>query len=325
MGVVEMKPNRLCCSLGIFLFLFLVLGPADARPVRIAYPGISIGAMVPALALEKKFFQQEGLQVELISIASNRGIAAMIGGDIDYSTASSTGLRAGLQGLPVKVLMFYVRRPYHALVGQKGMKSIQDLRGKTVATSGPVGAAYYIPRAILEHYGLNPDRDVKLMSVGGGDIAERLLQLEKQHFDATVLSPPLLFIAEEKGYPILSTAADFLELPQQGIIATKQKLESNPEEVKKVLSIFLRTLQFVQERKKDTVDFMRRWLRIEERVADKSYLMVLQTFSWNGEVGLKAVEDSIALAKKEAKIAREVPPNELLDFGLLREVRARAP
>lgn len=325
MGVVEMKPNRLCCSLGIFLFLFLVLGPADARPVRIAYPGISIGAMVPALALEKKFFQQEGLQVELISIASNRGIAAMIGGDIDYSTASSTGLRAGLQGLPVKVLMFYVRRPYHALVGQKGMKSIQDLRGKTVATSGPVGAAYYIPRAILEHYGLNPDRDVKLISVGGGDIAERLLQLEKQHFDATVLSPPLLFIAEEKGYPILSTAADFLELPQQGIIATKQKLESNPEEVKKVLSIFLRTLQFVQERKKETVDFMRRWLRIEERVADKSYRMVLQTFSWNGEVGLKAVEDSIALAKKEAKIAREVPPNELLDFGLLREVRARGP
>ena len=280
--------------------------------------------MVPALALEKKFFEQEGLQVELISIASNRGIAAMIGGDVDYSTASSTGLRAGLQGLPVKILMFYVRRPYHAIVGQKGMKSIQDLRGKTLATSGPVGAAYYIPRAILEHNGLNPDRDVKLISVGGGDIAERLLQLEKQHFDATVLSPPLLFIAEDKGHPILGTAADFLELPQQGITATKQKLESNPEEARKVLRIFLRTLQFVQERKKETVDFMRRWLRIDERVADKSYGMVLQTFSWNGEVSPKAVEESISLAKKEAKITREVSPNELLDFGLLREVRARA-
>ena len=280
--------------------------------------------MVPALALEKKFFEQEGLQVELISIASNRGIAAMIGGDIDYSTASSTGLRAGLQGLPVKILMFYVRRPYHAIVGQKDMKSIQDLRGKIVATSGPVGAAYYIPRAILEHNGLNPDRDVKLISVGGGDITERLLQLERQHFDATVLSPPLLFIAEDKGYPILGTAADFLELPQQGITATKQKLESNPEEVKKVLGIFLRTLRFVQERKKETVDFMRRWLKIDERVADKRYGMVLQTFSWNGEVGPKAVEESISLAKKEAKITREVPANELLDFGLLREVRAKA-
>jgi len=320
-----MKPNRLCCLLEIFLFFCLALRPVDARLVRIAYPGISIGAMVPALALEKKFFEQEGLQVELISIASNRGIAAMIGGDIDYSTASSTGLRAGLQGLPVKILMFYVRRPYHAIVGQKDMKSIQDLRGKIVATSGPVGAAYYIPRAILEHNGLNPDRDVKLISVGGGDITERLLQLERQHFDATVLSPPLLFIAEDKGYPILGTAADFLELPQQGITATKQKLESNPEEVKKVLGIFLRTLRFVQERKKETVDFMRRWLKIDERVADKSYQMVLQSFSWNGEVGPKAVEESISLAKKEAKITREVPPNELLDFGLLREVRARAP
>jgi len=62
---------------------------------------------------------------------------------------------------------------------------------------------------------------------------------------------------------------------------------------------------------------MHRWLKIDERVADKSYGMVLQTFSWNGEVSPKAVEESISLAKKEAKITREVPANELLDFGLL--------
>ena len=317
--------TRFCCKLAIFLSLCIAARPGHARPVRIAYPGISIGAMVPALAVEKKFFQQEGIEVELISISAPRGVTAMISGDIDYSTASSTGLLAGLQGLPIKILMFYVRRPYHAIVGQKGMKSIQELRGKTIATSGPSGAAYYIPRAILEHHGINPDKDVKLISVGGGDIAERLLQLEKKSFDATVLSPPLLFMAEEKGYPILGTAADFLELPQQGIIATKQKMDSSPEEAKKVLRVFLRTLQLVQENKKETVYFMRQWLRIEERVADKSYRMVLQTFSWNGEVSRQGMEEMISLAKKDGKGTRDVPLNELVDFRLLREVRAKTP
>ena len=160
----------------IFILLGLFFGISDARPVRIAYPGISIGALVPALALEKKFFQQEGIQIELISVRSNTGIAAMVGGDVDYSTASSTALRAALQGLPVKILMFYVQRPYHAIVAQKGIRSIQDLRGKSIATSGPIGAAYYVPRAILEHHGIDPDKDVRLMSVGGGDITKRPLR-----------------------------------------------------------------------------------------------------------------------------------------------------
>ena len=209
------KNKRLVLALVAFLPFTFSAMMAEARPVRIAYPGISIGAMVPALAVEKKFFQQEGVQIELISMRANTGIAAMIAGDIDYTTASSSALRAGLQGLPVKILMFYVQRPYHGIVAQKGIKSIQQLRGKTIATSADLGAAYYVPRAILEHHGINPDKDVRLISIGGGDIMERLLQLENQRFDATVLSPPMLFYAAEKGYPIVGTAAEFLESPQQ--------------------------------------------------------------------------------------------------------------
>lgn len=317
--------GRLLSTLPFFLFLSALIGEAEARPVRVAYPGISIGAMVPALAVERKFFQQEGIQLELIRMSSNTGIAAMIAGDIDYTTASSTAIRAGLQGLPVKTLMFYVQRPYHAIVAQKGVRSIQELRGKTIATSGPIGAAYYVPRAILERYGLDPDKDVRLISVGGGDITERLLQLEKKSFDATVLSPPLLFYAEEKGYPIVGTATDFLDLPQQGIAASHRKLASNPEEAKKVIRVFLKSLQFIRGNREETVGFMRRWLKVDEVVAEKSYQMVLQTFSWNGEVSLKAVEKLIEITKREARGTKAVSVHELVDFGLLKEVRSKAP
>ena len=43
------------------LFQLASLAYGAERPVRIAYPGISIGAMVPALAIDKGFFQHEGL------------------------------------------------------------------------------------------------------------------------------------------------------------------------------------------------------------------------------------------------------------------------
>ena len=103
---------------------FAALAYGAERPIRIVYPGISIGAMVPALAIDKGFFQQEGLQVEFIVMPTSTGIAALTG-EVDYATTASSAIGAAVRGLPIKILMFYVQRPYHAIVAQKGIKSIR--------------------------------------------------------------------------------------------------------------------------------------------------------------------------------------------------------
>ena len=103
---------------------FAALAYGAERSIRIVYPGISIGAMVPALAIDKGFFQQEGLQVEFIVMPTSTGIAALTG-EVDYSTTASSAIGAAVRGLPIKILMFYVQRPYHAIVAQKGIKSIR--------------------------------------------------------------------------------------------------------------------------------------------------------------------------------------------------------
>ena len=303
---------------------FAALAYGAERPIRIVYPGISIGAMVPALAIDKGFFQQEGLQVEFIVMPTSTGIAALTG-EVDYATTASSAIGAAVRGLPIKILMFYVQRPYHAIVAQKGIKSINDLRGKTISTSGPGGAAYEVPRVIIEHYGMKPDKDVRFMFVGGGNITERLAQLEAGRFDATVLSPPLLYYAEQKGFPILATATDLMEYPQQGIALASAKLKSNPDQLKQVIRVFLRTLRLIREQREETVSFMQRWLKIDESVAAKSYEMVQRTFSWDGEVSSKALENLIEVAKQQGKVSKETPASEIIDFRLLREVRASMP
>jgi ABC-type nitrate/sulfonate/bicarbonate transport system substrate-binding protein len=308
--------------------LFLVwisLAFGAERPLRIVYPGVSIGAMVPALAIDKGFFQQQGLQIEFIVMPAATGISALVTPEVDYSTAASSAIGAAVRGLPVKILMFYVQRPYHAIVAQKGIKSVNDLRGKTIATSGPGGAAYEVPRVIIEHYGMKPDKDVRLMFVGGGNITERLAQLEAGRFDATVLSPPLLYYAEQKGFPILATATDLMEYPQQGIALATAKLKSNPDQARQVIRVFLRTLRFIREQQEETVSFIRRWLKVDERVAEKSYEMVQKTFGWDGEVSSTALEKQIEIARQRGKATKEIPVSEIVDFRLLREARASVP
>lgn len=317
--------HRLTLGFAIVCLLSLPTTRVEARPVRIVYPGISIGAMVPALAIDKGFFQQEALQVEFIVMPTSAGITALLTGEVDYSTTASSAIAAAVRGLPVKIQMFYVQRPYHAIVAQKGLKSVYDLRGKTVATSGAGGAAYEVPRVILEYYGMKPDKEVHLIFVGGGNITERLAQLEAGRFDATVLSPPLLYYAEQKGFPILATATDLIEYPQQGIALASAKLKSNLDQVKQVIRVYLRTLRFIRERRDETVSFMRRWLKIDERVAEKSYDMVQQTFSWDGEVSSKALEKLVEIARQQGRIAKEIAMGDIVDFRLLREVRAGMP
>ena len=163
------------------------------------------------------------------------------------------------------------------------------------------------------------------MFVGGGNITERLAQLEAGRFDATVLSPPLLYYAEQKGFPILATATDLMEYPQQGIALASAKLKSNPDQLKQVIRVFLRTLRLIREQREETVSFMQRWLKIDESVAAKSYEMVQRTFSWDGEVSSKALEKLIEVATQQGKVSKETPASEIIDFRLLREVRASMP
>jgi hypothetical protein len=47
--------------------------------------------------------------------------------------------------------MFHVQRPSRTIGAQKGTRSVSELPGKTIATSGPGGAAYEAPRGIIEH------------------------------------------------------------------------------------------------------------------------------------------------------------------------------
>ncbi len=117
----------------------------------------------------------------------------------------------------------------------------------------------------------------------------------------------------------------FLELPQQGVVASKQKLESHPDEVRRVLRVFLRSLGWIKENRPGTVEFMRRWLKIDERVAEKSYQMVLETFSWDGGASTQSIERLVELAKQEGEGTKEVSLSELVDFRPLRELRAKGP
>jgi ABC-type nitrate/sulfonate/bicarbonate transport system substrate-binding protein len=131
------------------------------------------------LAEKKGFLREEGLEVEHIRILGTVAMAALVSGDLDYWSAIGFSVRSAMQGLPVRVAGYLPVHPSF-LVARPEIKSVHDLKGKTLGTSAVGGAPEIIACLVLKHFGLDPDKGVKFIASGGA--AETRFAAMKQRF-----------------------------------------------------------------------------------------------------------------------------------------------
>ena len=100
------------------------------------------------IADAKGFFAQNNLKVEIVVTPSAAAVMQqIIAGSVQIGTAGLTSpMRAIDQGIPVAVLAIETQAPPYSLWSKPGLKSISELRGKTIV----VGGAKDITRTYLE-------------------------------------------------------------------------------------------------------------------------------------------------------------------------------
>lgn len=117
--------------------------------VRIGMPSLSLSFVAPQVAYARGFFREEGIDAEIIRIATNIGIVAVTTKEIGYTTAVGAGLRSAVRGLPLKVVTYFNGRPLHVLVAKPELKTLPDLRGKVIGFAGYGDSTEFMLRAIL--------------------------------------------------------------------------------------------------------------------------------------------------------------------------------
>ena len=308
---------------GYLAVLSLLALPAAtaAQPlekVRVGMPSFSLSFIAPKVAQARGFFQAEGLEVELIQMATNVTVVALTTKDIDYSTASGAVLRSAVRGLPVKVLMYFNDRPLHVLVTKRDVSGVGELRGRIVGFAGYGDTTEYMLRAMLRKANMELEKDVKALAVSGS--GPRLTALLTGKVDAAILPPPYNFEAETKGFKQLMAAADVFEAGTSGLGVVLDKLKDNPGQVRRMIRALLRTQSFMKENKNESVRVISEWLKLEPTVAAASYDLYVRSLSPDGLVGEKTLQIDIDRARESLKIKDEVPLSRVVDFGILNEV-----
>lgn len=257
-----------------FLFVGLLYHPAGfaaekREKIRIGVSSKSLGFWDTWVAHEKGFFRKYGLDSEVITIRPNLAIVALLSGELDYSTVSGTVIRAAVKGLPVRLFTNGLRSSFHVLVAQPNYKSIADLKGKRIAVSNIGATDEIVSRYMLQKGGLDPRKDVVILSIGGSEI--RLQSLVSGQTDATVLSLPHSLIAKQQGYRILGSAADALEIPFSGLGTSVQKIQREREQVKRVIQAELDTMRWIKTQKQEAIQFLKQHFGADEASAVESY------------------------------------------------------
>lgn len=312
-------------ELVLLLFLVLVLTLTHARfgaaqtleKVRIGMPSLSLSFVAPQVAHARGFFREEGIDAEIIRIATNIGIVAVTTKEIGYTTAVGAGLRSAVRGLPLKVITYFNGRPMHVLVAKPDLRTLPDLRRKVIGFAGYGDSTEFMLRAILRQAGMDLEKDVQAFQVSGS--GQRLQALLSGKLDAAIVPPPFNFEAESKGFVRLMAAADVFETSVSGLALHADTLKEKPAQVKRMLRALLKAQNFIRSNKTESVRVIADWLKLDPGIAQSSYDIYVKGMSLNGMVPERVLETDIERARKEQQVKEAVPVAKVVDFTLLKE------
>lgn len=307
--------------LSTVLSVLLLSAPLRAQSLEkavITHTSESISLAPLLYGIEKGFYRKEGIDLEFRILRTDLASAAIVSSrEVDYMYSAGTAVRVAVRGLPIKVFAYTLKNILFYLMAQPNIRSVPELKGKKVAVALPSDTGGLATKATLKALGLDPDKDVTYIAIGAA--STRLAAMEAGSIEASIMPVPWNIRMKQKGFRELAFAGNYLKEPLTGFSASTEKLEKNPQQVKKVLRGFLRSMKAFRQEKKDATDFIARRFRLEPQVAEESYRIVLQSLSADGTISQQALQDFLDDVKREIGAKRQIAVSDIVDFRILRE------
>ncbi len=304
----------------VILFgIFVLYGFADAADkIRIGVP-FTGGHITFPLAQKKDFLKDEGIEAEIIRIAGGVATAALVNDEINYFTGITFPVRAAIQGLPIRIVACFLPAPPFVLIARAEIKSVQDLKGRTMGVAEIGQGPDVIGRMILKRSGLDPDKDVKFIRAGGSE--GRLAAMNQGLIAATAVPVPWDLHAKKMGFHVLAKAYELISYPEVGLVVSVRKIKERPDEIKRVIKAGIKANHYIRTNREPTVQFQMDWLRIDRESAVASYDSLSKVFNEDGSIREQGLYLIIEEAKNLARVRRHVALSEVTDLSILRQAQ----
>jgi NitT/TauT family transport system substrate-binding protein len=305
----------------LIAFVIFLGAPAQALDrIRVAVSNPNMPNLTVAMAQKNGLFKDETLEAEIIRMNPNVAITALATGDVDYCQLFGAVVGGAIAGLPVRIVAGFLDNWPMTLIAQPELKALKDLKGKTLGISSFGATPDVAARMMIKQAGIDADKEIRIIALGSD--AARLTALKQRVVDVVVISPPADTQMEKQGYRILARAYELFSFPYLGLGTHTRKIKEKPDEIRRVIKATIRANRFIRDNRDEAVRALIAWGKVEREFAYASYDALRNLFNADGAVpedGLKLV---IEQARRNAKVIREIMPNEVVDLTFLHEAQA---
>ena len=310
-------------ALGFFVLAAVPRGGiADDARITLGLTTLNGSTALPfTIAEDKGFFKSEGLNVVIVVMQNQVVVNGVVTRNVDYGGTFSNFVGAALAGLPVRIVMSAMDGSDHYLVTSPAVKRVEDLKGKIFGISSFGGTPHSEAIVILRKYGLNPEKDVTFLQVGGS--ASRYTALESGAIQAAMLVPPFNDFARKRGFKQLLGFNDVMNIPLGGLTVHTQRIKEKPEEIVKMIKAVLRATDYIRTHKAEIVSYMgAQWGIKDVEVRDSIYGDIAGLYSRTGIAPEETMKNVIQLVRETRKSKDNVPLSDIVDWSFAKRAQA---
>jgi NitT/TauT family transport system substrate-binding protein len=284
-------------------------GPASAATsVAIGISGWT-GFAPLTLAKEAGIFEKHGLDVTLKKVPQASRPLAIASGDLQCAaTTVETWIVWNANGVATRQI-FQLDKSYGAdgIVARNDIKSVADLKGKSVASSAPGTSPYFLLAWVLEKNGMSTD-DVTVVNLEPDAAAQAFLAGQN---DAAVTYEPFISAVRDKpdqGH-IIATTLDY-PMVLDTVGCTPDFLKANPDAAKALAESYFDALDMIKSDPQKSYEIM----GADVKQSAKEFEDSAKYLRWAGR------EENKTFFTKDFQDFSKTAGDLLLEMGLIKEV-----
>jgi len=246
----------------------------------------------------------------------------MLAKDIPISEiAIPAVIQANLAGADLVMLAGPNHKPGQKIMVKPEIKRREDLKGKKIGITRFGTSDDFLLRYVLGQWGLQPERDVALIQMGGSQ--ETVAGLASKAIDGGMLSSPLHLQAAKLGFGLLADlSAIGVDYQGAGVVTTRSYMREAPDTMRRYLRAYVEGLHRFKTDKAFAAKVIGKYSRMTEPDAlEETYqhyaVKVMPRVPYPTIKGIQMVLDEIAARTPKAK---SLAPESFIDVGYLREL-----
>ena len=296
-----------------------------AEPLRVGIPGLSAEFAPVWAANDRGLLKKYGFESEIIAMQGGTQLAqAVIGASIPIAVMGGAYLTAAVRGADLVMIATHMDKFPYSLIVKPNIKKVEDLKGTKLAISRFGSSSDAGLRVALQKLGLNPDKDVTILQVGGQ--TERFAALKGGTVDGTVVIPPLSGAAQRLGYNALINMTELgIPYPQEGVVVSRQMIGSRRETIIRFLKAYIEGVKELKTDKEFAIAVMAKHLRLDrkkdrEALEDSFKEVVIEQMLKIPSVNLEAIKVGLDLLGKDKPARASSNPRDYVDGTLMQEL-----